>query len=311
MPKKKDPDTTPGVKLLRMYRELAASGKKHYLSDLAIKLNCSPQTVMRMAGEIEYILGRHFRSEIDGNRRWYCLEPDKRRYFGLDSDEVRYLSLCRDLSVGVLPENVLEKIDEAIFSLAIKAVQKPIIGFMGKGRIDYKPHFGKIETLVSAVENGLICIVDYKASMKTATKQYHFAPKKILSMNNALYAIGACPSEDLSEYKHPVSLAVHRLENVALTDCKVEFDIPEVSVDMFGLPWHEPRRFRIHFKSGKAAEYVRERIWSDEQVITDIEDGGLILEITTQSEPELSSWVRSFGEEADVIESINIDKMSV
>lgn len=35
--------------------------------------------------------------------------------------------------------------------------------------------------------------------------------------------------------------------------------------------------------------------------ITELEDGGIILEITTRSEPELTAWVRSFGEEAAFI----------
>ena len=33
--------------------------------------------------------------------------------------------------------------------------------------------------------------------------------------------------------------------------------------------------------------------------ITD--DGGLILELTTRSEPELMSWVRSFGNDAELL----------
>lgn len=58
--------------------------------------------------------------------------------------------------------------------------------------------------------------------------------------------------------------------------------------------------FRIRFTAGKAAEYVRERIWAEAQKLEETPDGGVLLEITTRSEPELMAWVRSFGPEASV-----------
>ena len=74
---------------------------------------------------------------------------------------------------------------------------------------------------------------------------------------------------------------------------------PITSPGDFGLPWHEPKNFCIRFRSGKAAEYVRERIWADEQNLEILDDGGVILQIRTRSEPELMAWVRSFGEEVE------------
>ena len=55
-----------------------------------------------------------------------------------------------------------------------------------------------------------------------------------------------------------------------------------------------------HFKAGEAADYVSERIWSDSQKIEKQDDGSVVLQITTSSEPELMAWVRSFGEEASL-----------
>jgi hypothetical protein len=75
-------------------------------------------------------------------------------------------------------------------------------------------------------------------------------------------------------------------------------NLPEAESESFGLPWHEPREFRIRFAPGRAAAYVRERVWADAQRLEEMEDGGLILAITTRSEPELTAWVRSFGDDA-------------
>ena len=61
----------------------------------------------------------------------------------------------------------------------------------------------------------------------------------------------------------------------------------------------EPLKFNL--KAGKVAEYVRERIWSDSQRLVELENGDFLLEIVTRSEPELTAWVRIFGEEARFI----------
>ena len=46
---------------------------------------------------------------------------------------------------------------------------------------------------------------------------------------------------------------------------------------------------------------MRERIWADEQRLEDLPDGGVLLVITTCSEPELHAWVRSFGDSAELL----------
>ena len=43
-----DQDANYGSKLLKLFRMLMADSRPHYLTDLALKLNCSRQTVMRM-----------------------------------------------------------------------------------------------------------------------------------------------------------------------------------------------------------------------------------------------------------------------
>ena len=117
-------------------------------------------------------------------------------------------------------------------------------------------------------------------------------------MSGALYIVGAGMTEDFLTIRHPTTLAIHRIVDLTLTERRFSFDPPEADPDSFGLIWHEPRTFRIRFKPGKAADYVRERIWADEQKMEDTDDGGVLLEVTTRSEPEVMAWVRSFGEEA-------------
>lgn len=307
MPLKIDQDAGHGVKLLRMFRKLMLDGRRHFQLDLAEELQCSAQTVIRMAGEIEIVIGVSLKSGLENRKRWYQIKTISRNRLGLDFEELRYLSVCRDLAGNTLPEQIRSRVDDTIFNLSVlmadqeyaerAKLQKPQFTFFSKGRIDYSPYFQHIEKLLQAAEERRFCLVRYKAAGKTDDKEHRFAPGRIVSMSGALYIVGAGMTEDFSTIRHQTTLAIHRITNVTLMERKFSFDLPEAAPDSFGLPWHEPRTFRIRFKPGKAANYVRERIWADEQKMEDLEDGGVLLEFTTRSEPEVMAWVRSFGEE--------------
>jgi predicted DNA-binding transcriptional regulator YafY len=311
MTSKIDPVATPGEKLLRLFRKLMLDGRKHFQRDLAEAFQCSPQTILRMAGEIEAVIGTNLESGLENRRKWYRINTLSRSRLGLDFEELRYLSVCRDLAASHLPEQVLERVDETIFSLSMlmadqdfarrEESQKRQLAFFSKGRIDYSPHFDHIEKLVQAIENKKICLVRYKAAGKQGDKEHRFAPSRLASMGGALYVLGAGVTEDYSAIRHLTNLAVHRITDLILTERAIPSDLPQYAPNAFGLPWHEPREFRIHFQAGKAADYVRERIWADEQRMEEQDDGSLILELTTRSEPEVLAWVRSFGEEAALL----------
>jgi hypothetical protein len=314
MPFKIDPDSTPGVKLLRMFRKLMLDGRRHFQMDLASELQCSPQTIIRLAGEIEAVIGASLESGLENRRRWYQIKTISRSRLGLDFEELRYLSVCRDLAASTLPEQVRARVDDTIFNLSMlmadqgfaerEKAQKAQFIFFGKGRIDYTPHFEHIEKLLQAAEEKRICLVRYKASGKDEAREHRFAPGRMVSMNNALYVTGATVTEDFRELRHSINLAIHRLTDVILTERNFSFRLPEIEPNTFGLPWHESKTFRIRFKKGKAADYVRERLWAGEQKIEDTEDGGVLLELSGRSEPEIMAWVRSFGNEAELEEFV-------
>jgi predicted DNA-binding transcriptional regulator YafY len=294
-----------------MFRKLMLDGRRHFQGDLAEEFQCSPQTIIRLAAEIESVIGMSLEFGLENRRRWYQIRTISRSRLGLEFEELRYLSVCRDLAASSLPEQVSQRVDNTIFALSLlmadhayaerEKAQKHQFAFFSKGCIDYTPHFEHIEKLLHAVEDRLVCLVRYKAVGKTEDKEHRFAPSRIISMNGALYALGAGLEKDFSTQRHNTNLAIHRIQDVIVTEKRHALPFSEADPQTFGLPWHEPRTFRIHFKAGKAAEYVRERIWADEQQMEEKEDGTLILTLTTRSEPEVTAWVRSFGEEAEVL----------
>lgn len=315
MPSKLDQDSTYGAKLLRLFRRLMLDGRKHYQVELAEWLSCSKQTVIRLMAEIEAEIGISLESGLESHKKWYRIRSINRSRFGLDFEELRYLAICRDLAAPYLSAQAQERVDESIFNMSMlladpayanrAEAQKPQYRFFSKGRIDYTPHHEHLELLVDAQTQRLACLVRYRAAGKGETREHRFAVSQMVTMNNAIYALGAILSDDFRTMRHFAHLAVHRIVDVTLTNRQVDIGFPQFDGQLFGLPWHEPRKFAIRFRTGKAAEYVRERIWSDSQTITVLKDNGIILEIVTRSEPELLAWVRSFGDDATIVEDTN------
>lgn len=311
MPAKKDQDSRYGTRLLRLFLKLMMDGKKHYVQELESELDCSRQTVGRMAECIEDVLGNQLESGIDDRRKYFQISTCRNRQsLGLDFDEIRYLSLCRELAAGILPKDRLEKIENTIFNLSCllsdqdyarrKDAQHLPVRFNPKGYINYTPHHNSIDKILRAAREKRVCMVEYKASSETEYSARSFAPGRITFMSNALYVEGYKVPMGGVEKDRPTTLAVHRIADVTVTDRNFEFDASDREIGAFGLKHHDVKYFRIHFDK-EASEYVRERIWSTDQKFEEQEDGTVVLEVGTVSEKELMAWVRSFGDQARLL----------
>ena len=81
-------------------------------------------------------------------------------------------------------------------------------------------------------------------------------------------------------------------------------ELPEPSNEFhsdFGFNVDQPFKTKIWFNSG-VKTYVCDRIWSEDQKITDCDDGGIIIEMTAISRNELISFVLSFNCAAKLLE---------
>ena len=85
MPRKIDVDAPTGNKLLRLFRKLMISHGKHYMSDLARELKCSPQTIGRLMLELETELGAQIESGMDSHKKWYKFTSRNSNNLGLDT----------------------------------------------------------------------------------------------------------------------------------------------------------------------------------------------------------------------------------
>jgi hypothetical protein len=164
-------------------------GRRHFQADLAVEFECSQQTIIRLIGDITAVVGDSLNTEFENRRRsWYQIKTINRSRLGLDLEELRYLSIYRDLAAPSLPDQVLGRMDETIFNLSVlmadkdyagrENVQKTKFHFFYKGHIDYSQHPEKIEKLIAASEQKLVCLLAYKALGKTGTKDHRFAPQE-------------------------------------------------------------------------------------------------------------------------------------
>ncbi|MBI9109952.1 YafY family protein [Maridesulfovibrio ferrireducens] len=314
MPIKKDLNSTYGEKLLRMFLKLMFDGRRHFQVDLATDLDCSRQTIHRLAGHIEKEIGvANFEIGRDGRRRYYQISAyPQRSSLGLELEEIRYLSLCKQLASGIIPKQICNRIDKTIFNLSCllanddyekrSEVQGVPVSFNPKGYIDYSPYYKTLDKLLQSSIEKRVCLVAYRAKRLDEARIHFFAPGRIISMSNALYVQGYQTTKGEAEKYRPMTLAIHRVDDVTVTDQSFNFEAADQELSSFGLKRHELKKFRIRFNDG-ASDYVRERVWSSDQKIEDQDDGSIILEIGTVSELELMSWVRSFGNEAKILKS--------
>lgn len=310
MPKRLDYDSSSWTKLLQLFCRLLVDGKRHYQSDLAKELKCSPQAIIRMTDTIEGVLKFNFESGTENRRKWYRVSSKSNHNFGLGFEELRYLNICREMASGVLPSDILSRMDDTIFDVSVGMLNasygskdqygKRHFSLFSKGRIDYSPHAVTIDSLMAAIEKHWICQLEYKTGTARASVPHRFAPARMISMNQALYVLGATVEPDGETVRHCITLAVHRITSISITGKHYTIDFPNIDDSAFGLPWHEPRQYHIHVKAS-AANYVRERIWSEDQEIKEQADGSILLTLTGQSERELVSWVNSFGGEAKIV----------
>jgi predicted DNA-binding transcriptional regulator YafY len=184
------------------------------------------------------------------------------------------------------------------------------------GTIDYTPHQETISTLIRAMNEKHVCKVTYKSPYNERSKTFYIKPLKIFSFKDALY-LHAVRAKDPWQTKYgapefdPV-LAIHRFKKVEIDESKAHFEVPKeydfqkAFNQTFGIIKDEEFEVEAEF-TGWAAVFVEERVWSNDQIITR-EGGKVRIKFTASSEPEIISWILSFGDESRLLKPENLVK---
>lgn len=130
-------------------------------------------------------------------------------------------------------------------------------------------------------------------------------PYGLVAYKNAWYCIGYCElREEIREFKLSRILNFELLEET--------FELPSG----FNLRDHigkyqifKGEKMDVEIKiSPPLSNYVRERIWGDDQEISEDNEGNVTLSARMENTPELISWVLSFGSMAKVIAPAELRK---
>lgn len=315
MPPKKS-DATAGMKLLGLYWLLLFTGRAYSLPDLAARLKCSKPAVLRLMDQIEVSGWADVETWIDerDRKRWYKLRaPRQRPQVSLDLEDIQGLLLCRDMVWHFLPPSLRQNVSKAIGHATVlmpdpsqrKLATSGLAGTRTKGGVDYSGKGELVADLLKAMRAGKVCRVVYRRPGAKKDKHYYWAPFRLLAHRDALYALGWHLWEDaVPPEVHEITLALHRIKELVVTargyKNKASHNCAEEPV-AFGLIEGEQFRVRVAFSPG-AACYVSERVWSQDQKLEPHPDGGLTLEFSSTSWPEVVSLVLSFGDQAKALD---------
>lgn len=290
------------------------SQEKYSLTELAGFLNCSKQTVLRLLDDIE----RSWKVEIEdireGNRKYVRIKKPARiqPWATLTERELALLQMCQAFALHLLGRRQFEEAALALHKskALLPSETGPLCDHFGTircGTIDYSPHQEAVYTLLEAMQSQKVCRVDYQAIGRTTPKTLYVKPLRIFSHRDTVYLHARLAKAPGKPYKEPVFdpiLPIHRMKKVELTERSFEFP-PDYNFEKafnreFGLIKEKAFQVEAVF-SGWSARFVAERIWSPDQKIESLDQDKIKLTFTASSEPEVLSWLLSYGEEVELL----------
>jgi predicted DNA-binding transcriptional regulator YafY len=313
MPEKINIHMSYGEKLISLFARLLFTGESYSLTELSRSMKCSKATIIRLVDDIKKAYGVNIEETMKGNRKYYRLDKIGKAapILPLTESEATALHMCKifteHLLGGAFYNEATRGLDKTL-SLTAKTGETPSRHFASfhMGHIDYTPHQEKIRILIDAMKAGKVCRITYQAIMQKKAKTYHVKPLKIFSHRDTMYLHARLAKEPGKRYREPdydPLLAIHRFKKVEMTDIGYiypeDYRFEDVFNRNFGVMKHGAFTADVEF-TGWAANYVAERIWSEDQTIEKIGDDRIRLTLTVSSDTELIAWVLSFGEEARI-----------
>ncbi len=313
MPKKKDPDTKYGAKLIKMFADLLFSGRSRSMTEMAERLECSKPTVGRLAADIESYFGAKLVRETQGRRLFYSI-PKARKINvpPLSESELAVMEMCQAFTRHLLGRRQFQEAANGLLKSHGHTVCEPPgsgreFACFSPGSIDYTPHQEVLQSLIEAITKRRVCKISYRGLGAAKARSYHIAPLKLFSHKETVYvhARRSRPNGDpLTDESFYPLLAVHRFKRVEILETAYEppkdYDFETFFNQTFGVTKQETFRVEVELR-GWAASFAAERIWSRNQEIKDLGDGKIRLAYDAASEPEVLSWILGLADEARLI----------
>ncbi|MBU8870743.1 MAG: WYL domain-containing protein [Gemmatimonadales bacterium] len=314
MPRKLNPDISHSDKLIKLLGYLFFRPGSRSLTQLATELGCSKQGVQSLVAKVESGYGVRIGREKRGNRLFYIFASPRKfpPAAMLSSSELNTLQMCRAFTENLLG---VEQFGDAMLTIEKssrmlpedEALPEGNFGVLRFGTIDYSPFQKQLRTLVEAMEKKRVCEVKYRRVLDKRSKTFRIKPLKIFAHKESVYVharYAKMPGEPFKGADYDPLLALHRIKTVAITDTKFvlpkDYNFERTMNRQFGVIRGQRFKVKAEF-TGWAAGFVTERTWSPDQKVTRRRGGGIALEFTASSEPEVLNWILNFGDEAKLI----------
>lgn len=161
-------------------------------------------------------------------------------------------------------------------------------------RKDHSRDNDVLEEVLTAVINEHVATAHY-ARVNGPTKEYRLHPLSLVVYKQSLYlfardveASGQIKTFALDRFRH---FSANKREHFEYPE---DYDPEAQYADAFGIMNGEPVEVILRFHR-RVAPYVRERIWHRSQELSSLRDGSVRLSMRVAVQPELVSWVLSFG----------------
>ena len=146
--------------------------------------------------------------------------------------------------------------------------------------IEYTAHEKALRTLIEGTGQHKVVESTNSKLGGEAAKTFRINPLKVLAHWESVYVharLARTPGKPWKTPAYDPLLAVHRFERARLTDTPFRrpagYDFEKAMNQGFGV-WNQ-KRFRVVLElTGRAAELARERVWSPDQRIVEMKDGG-------------------------------------
>jgi predicted DNA-binding transcriptional regulator YafY len=143
--------------------------------------------------------------------------------------------------------------------------------------------------------------INYYSLLNDEHQERIVSPYALYEYRNSLYLTGFCHlRQEIRDFK------ISRIKSLALTDDSFvmpkDFSLRDYMNNCLGIFKDISQKVVLKIKH-PMSQIIREKIWSENQVITDIPDEKAILfEANLQGEIEIISWILSMGSDVEVME---------
>lgn len=306
-------ESGPAEKLLSFYTMLLFSRCPVSLTDAASSLECSKQTVGRLANQLESSRYGKLNKTRIGKEVYFSMDKPRRLpAVSLNAEALADLALCYEFIQKLLPPSILQKTRQglnqaaALFPDSQDSIKDGIASSLAKGPVDYEPFVAILRNFMLAITENRVCSIIYKAKRHQEEKKHEFAPKRLIAFRESIFVLGYFVNEDLPVtplYQDPTLLAIHRFKKCDIGKRKSDtIPDPQISEESFlGIYGTKKIPITVRFNAN-AATYVAERKWSKKQWIEDLPNNEIMLHTEARNEKECISWVLSFGDSAELLE---------